>query len=161
MQFGDRLGLKESHKEFSYIPNPYSTGTPTRDNKMFYGREADMDFLKDNLTRPTKTVIVLYGQRRSGKTTMLYQLINAFALEKHIPVLIDMQRLSYRISIKSFLYKVALSIAQAMQKKGISICKPELVDFDVEPTIAFDSFLDTVEVQLSEQKLILMIDEFE
>jgi outer membrane protein assembly factor BamB len=161
MQVGDRLELKESRKEFHRIPNPYSTGTPSRDDKMFYGREADMDFLKDNLTRSAKTVIVLYGQRRSGKTTMLLQLINTFALEKHIPVLIDMQRLSYRISINSFLYKVALSITQALRKKGISICQPELVDFAVEPTLAFDTFLDGVEAQLSGQKLILMIDEFE
>ncbi len=128
---------------------------------MFYGREADMDFLKDNLARPAKTVIVLYGQRRSGKTTMLSSSSTRLPSEKHIPVLIDMQRLSYHISINSFLYKVALSIAQTMQKKGITICKPELADFDVEPTIAFDSFLDAIEEQLGEQKLILMIDEFE
>ena len=161
IQFGDRLELKESRKEFHTIPNPYSTGTPSPDKKLFYGREADMDFLKDNLTRPAKTVIVLYGQRRSGKTTMLLQLINTFASEKHVPVLIDMQRLSYRISINSFLCKVALAIAQAMQKKGFSTCKPERVDFEVDPTLAFDTFLDAVEEQLGEQKLILMIDEFE
>src|SRR5579859_194841 len=161
IEFGDRLELKESRKEFHTISNPYYTGAPTPDKKMFYGREADMDFLKDNLTRSAKSVIVLYGQRRSGKTTMLLQLINTFATEKHIPVLIDMQRLSYHLSINSFLCKVALAIARAMQKKGFSFCKPERVDFEVDPTLAFDTFLDAVEEQLGEQKLILMIDEFE
>lgn len=161
VQFGDRLELKESRKPFHAIPNPYSTGTPTRDADMFYGREADIGFLKDNLTRPAKTVIVLYGQRRSGKTTMLLQLINTFAPDRHIPVLIDMQRVSYRISIHSFLYKMALYIAQAMQQKGIAICKPEAADFVLEPTSTFDAFLDNVEAQLTGQKLILMIDEFE
>src|SRR5260370_13602110 len=55
-EFGDRLELRESEQEFHSIPNPYSTGTPTHDSKMFYGREADMAFLKDNLTRAAKTV---------------------------------------------------------------------------------------------------------
>jgi len=56
-------------------------------------------FLRNNLTRDPKTVIVLYGQRRSGKTTLLLQLMNGSALDEHIPVLIDMQRASYNITI--------------------------------------------------------------
>ena len=75
-QFEGCLELRESNQEFRYIPNLYSTGTPTQDSKMFYGREKDMNFLTDNLTREVKSVVVLYGQRRSGKTTVLLQLVN-------------------------------------------------------------------------------------
>ena len=64
-RFRDHLELTESQQEFRYIPNPYSTGTPTYDSKMFYGREEDMAFLKDNLARDVKSVIILYGQRRA------------------------------------------------------------------------------------------------
>ncbi len=63
-RFKEQLELRESHREFVYIPNPYSTGTPMHDRDMFYGREKDMAHLQDNLTRKSKTVIVLYGQRR-------------------------------------------------------------------------------------------------
>jgi outer membrane protein assembly factor BamB len=160
-KFGDRLELQESHEEFRYIPNPYSTGTPTHDSKMFYGREDAMAFLQDHLTRDAKTVIVLYGQRRSGKTTLLLQLINTFASDKHIPVLIDLQRLSYHMTIQSFLYKMAYYIAQAMKKKNILVCQPEEASFEKDPTHAFDIFLDCVEEHLDGGKLILMIDEFE
>lgn len=159
--FGDRLELSDARQKFRFIPNLYSTGTPTHDSRMFYGREADMAFLKDNLGRDAKTVIVLYGQRRSGKTTLLLQLINAFAHHEPIPVLIDMQRISYDITINSFLYNVALFIAQAMQKKEIPVCQPQVADFDAQPTMAFDAFLDSIEAQISRQKLILMVDEFE
>jgi outer membrane protein assembly factor BamB len=161
VELSDRLELTESLQEFHSIPNLYSTGAPTHDSRMFYGREVEMAFLKDNLSREAKTVIVLYGQRRSGKTTLLLQLIKAFDHDKHIPVLIDMQRVTYHITISSFLYKVALFIAQAMQKKAISICQPDTADFKLEPTSAFDAFLDTVEDFLAGQKLILMVDEFE
>ena len=160
-KFGDRLELQESHEEFRYIPNHYSTGTPTHDSKMFYGREDAMAFLRDHLTRDAKAVIVLYGQRRSGKTTLLLQLIHALALDKHIPVLIDLQRISYHMTIHSLLYKMAYYIAQAMKKKNMLVCQQEEASFEKDPTHTFDMFLDCVEEQLGDGKLILMIDEFE
>lgn len=160
-EFEDRLELSASLKEFRYIPNPYSTGTPTHDSKMFYGREADLAFLQDNLMRSAKTAIVLYGQRRSGKTTLLLQLINTSAFGEHIPVLIDMQRVSYNINIHNFLYKVADFIGQALKKYSLYICEPKLEDFDTDATGAFDVFLDNVEEQLKERKIILLVDEFE
>lgn len=161
VHFGDRLELGESHKEFRYIPNPYSTGTPILESKMFYGREEDMAFLKENLTRNAKSVIVLYGQRRSGKTTLLLQLINTTVSNEYIPVLIDMQRVAYQITIQSFLYRVASYIAQAMKKNQLVVCPPEMENFEKDPTYAFDLFLDSIEEQFVERKLILLIDEFE
>ncbi len=160
--FGDRLELQTSDQDFRYIPNPYSTGTPTQESHMFYGREADIEFLKDNLTRTAaKTVIILYGQRRSGKTTLLLHLVNAPVLDAHIPVLIDMQRVSYGITASKFLYTIASSIFQALKKKGIIVRQPESKDFATDPTFAFDTFLDDVEANLNEQRIILLIDEFE
>lgn len=160
--FEDCLDLRESYQEFHYIPNLYSTGTPTHDTKMFYGREKDMAFLKDNLTREAKSVIVLYGQRRSGKTTMLLQLINTPILGEHIPVLIDLQRTSYLIAIDTLLHRIAYYIVQAMRRKNILfVHTPDLDRFKEDPTHTFDVFLDQVEEQLAGRKLILLIDEFE
>src|SRR5260370_6367609 len=160
-KFPDRLELRESHQAFRYIPNPYSTRAPIQDSKIVYRREEDMTYLRNNLIRDAKTVLVLYGQRRSGKTTLLLQLINGSALDEHIPVLIDMQRLSLNINITNFLYKVAYSIAQAMKKRHLLVRQPELDDFQADPTHTFDVFLDNVEEQLTGQRLILLIDEFE
>jgi AAA domain len=160
--FEDRLELSESFREeFSYIPNPYSTGTPIHDSNMFYGREADVAFLQDNLTRSAKTVIVLYGQRRSGKTTLLLKLITSSTFGDNVPVLVDMQRVSYNINIHNFLFKVADFIAQATKKCNLYVCEPKLEDFDADPTGTFDTFLDNVQLHLKERKLILMVDEFE
>lgn len=161
-QFEDCLVLREVEQDFSYIPNPYSTGTPTQDSKMFYGREKAMAFLKDNLTREAKSVIVLYGQRRFGKTTVLLQLVNTPLLGEHIPVLIDLQRISYIISIDTLLHRIAYYIVQAMKKKNILLpYTPEMSNFKADPTHTFDLFLDQVEELLAERKLILLIDEFE
>ncbi|HLI08514.1 MAG TPA: PQQ-binding-like beta-propeller repeat protein [Ktedonobacteraceae bacterium] len=161
--FEDCLTLRETYREFHYIPNFYSTGTPTPDSRMFYGRDKDMAFLQDNLTRAARSVIVLYGQRRSGKTTILLQLANnPSILGEHIPVLIDMQRISYIMSIDTLLHRMAYFIGQAMRKRSIPFGDlPALENFKADPTHAFDLFLDVIEEQLGDRKLILMIDEFE
>jgi outer membrane protein assembly factor BamB len=159
---GEQLELEMKRSEFVLIPNPYSTGTPTHNSKMFFGREKDIEFLKDNLTRPeAKTIIVLYGQRRSGKTTLLLHLVNTPALGRHIPILLDMQKESYRISINTFFHNLAFYIFKEFRKRGIVIEKPASKEFERQATFAFDQFLDEAEAKLTDQKIIVFIDEFE
>jgi hypothetical protein len=160
-EFADCIELRDCEQEFRPVSNPYSTGTPTHDSKLFYGRENDMAYLRDNLTREVKSVVVLYGQRRSGKTSLLVQLINSYELGEHIPVLLDMQRVSYHITIENFLRRVAYSIERAMKRNGITVAAPRSMDFKVDPIYTFDIFLDQIEECLAGRKLILLVDEFE
>jgi outer membrane protein assembly factor BamB len=160
-EFEDCIKLRDWRQEFRQIPNPYSTGTPAYDSDLFYGREHDMALLKDNLTRDVKSVVVLYGQRRSGKTSLLVQLVNFFSLEAHIAVMLDMQAVSYRASIENVLRRVAHSIEQAMRRKDLVVAAPELDDFKDDPIYTFNAFLDQIEERLAGRKLILLIDEFE
>ncbi len=160
--FREHLEFIEWQRNFTPIDNPYSTGTPTQDRRMCYGREVALTYLKDNLTRTTaQTVLVLYGQRRSGKTTLLFQLMNTPLLISHVPVLIDMQRLSYKLDICKFFFRVAYFIFEAMTREGLYARQPERSDFVDDPTFAFDCFLDAAEPSLQKRKLILLIDEFE
>ena len=159
--FHERLDFIERQREFTPVENPYSTGTPA-EARMCYGRDKELAELRDNLTRTSaQTVLVLYGQRRSGKTTLLFQLAQTQLLEKHLPVLIDMQSLAYNLDLCSFLFKIAHKIAQTMGKKGLAIPLPVRAEFVPDPTFAFDCFLDEVEAYLQNRKLILLLDEFE
>ncbi|HEU5378769.1 MAG TPA: FG-GAP-like repeat-containing protein [Ktedonobacteraceae bacterium] len=163
-RFMERLELLQisQSQEFRYIPNPYSTGTPVQQPNMFYGRNEDVLALRNNLARASaQTVLLLYGQRRSGKTTLLLHLIRDSILEEHIPILIDMQRESYNICAGKFLHNIGFYITQKLLKRGYSVYLPEMADFANDPTFAFGIFLDDVETQLHGQKLILLIDEFE
>lgn len=145
--------------EFRSIPNPYSTGVPTVN--MCYGREDDLKALRDNLTRAAATLLILYGQRRTGKTTLLFQLANTSLLYPHIPLLIDMQNESYGMSEGRFFYRIAFYIAQTLKKRDIIVVCGNEEDFEKEPTFTLDRFLDVVESKLEERKLILLIGEFE
>lgn len=161
MLFGTRLEIQEKKEPFRQIPNPYTAGTPIQTQEMFYGREDDLRFLKENLTFSSSTVIVLYGQRRSGKSSLLHQLVNTAALDPHIPVYIDMQRESLGITTSAFLYHVAYYIYRALKRKNIIVRFPIRQEFSEDPTFAFDLFLDQINSTFDEAKLVLLIDEFE
>jgi hypothetical protein len=83
------------------------------------------------------------------------------ALREHIAVFIDMQRESFNISVSKFLHNVAYYIAQTMNNKGYTVSEPTIEEYAVDPTFVFDIFLDRVETQLYERRLIILIDEFE
>ncbi len=55
-------------------PNPYIL-TPLTDGAGFFGRDAALQFVRNTLMSPYQNVIVLFGQRRIGKTSLLHQLM--------------------------------------------------------------------------------------
>jgi outer membrane protein assembly factor BamB len=161
-QSGHKLELSTTKQIFKYISNPYSTGTPTHDSKMFYGREKDIEFLRDNLTRTeAQTMIVLYGQRRTGKTTLLLHLKNSAAFDPHIPIIVDMQKEVYQISVNKFFHNLAYYMFKELHKRDIAIDRPHQNNFDHDPIFAFNVFLDEVEEHLVDRRIIILIDEFE
>ncbi len=106
-------------------------------------------------------MIVLYGQRRSGKTTLLLHLVNTPVLGRHIPILIDMQKESYQISSNTFFHNLAFYIYKEFRKRGIALEQPRKEEFNQQATFALDQFLNDAEAQLTDQKIIILIDEFE
>jgi hypothetical protein len=129
---------------------------------MFYGRKKQLDFFKENLAESlANTVIVLYGQRRSGKSSLLYQLVNTNILQPHIPIYIDMQHETIDLSTSKFLYIIARHIHRHLKKRGIIITLPDQAEFDKDATFTLDVFLEDAEDILGDRKLVLLIDEFE
>ena len=77
---------------FTPIPNPYIVGNPIRTPEMFFGREDDFQFARQKLTgERAGLVLVFCGERRSGKTSMLFQILSGRLGPAFVPVLIDMQ----------------------------------------------------------------------
>ncbi|HLI71590.1 MAG TPA: FG-GAP-like repeat-containing protein [Ktedonobacteraceae bacterium] len=160
--FSDRLETRQIDREFKRIPNPYSIGTPIQTSDMFYGREEDLAMLTEDLTSVSANmVVVLFGQRRSGKSSLLYQLLNTSSLDPHIPIYIDMQHETLDMSTSRFLYHLAGAIHRNLNLKGIEIDPPDVKNFSEDPTYAFDQYLDTLDLAREGRKLIIMLDEFE
>jgi ligand-binding sensor domain-containing protein len=73
--------------------NPYISGEPVRREEMFYGRH---DLLQRIVATLHNNSIMIHGERRIGKTTLLYQLAHALRQVEDeeycfLPVLIDLE----------------------------------------------------------------------
>ncbi|MBN1887090.1 MAG: ATP-binding protein [Thermoflexales bacterium] len=162
LEFGDLIEFVEADKPFQRIfPIPYVTGTPLQSDEMFVGRQDVFEFVREHLLGTYQNnVIVLHGQRRTGKTSVLYRMEEVLA-DTHLAVLIDMQGKAARGEV-DFLYSIADDIAYALENKGISVELPERREFEESPEFFFRSrFLRGVYQALGDKNLLLMFDEFE
>jgi len=163
MEFADVVRFYEVAEAFRPIPNPYIVGAPVKSAKMFYGREDVLQFIAKNLSGTVQDrTLVLYGQRRTGKTSILYQLLQGRLGKDFIPVLIDMQGLALLSnSTGDFLGELAHRLARNARRMGIAIEEPVLEAFVVSPVRSFNHFLDALEDILGDRRLLVMFDEFE
>jgi hypothetical protein len=148
-----------------HIPNNYIIGPPIRpeSGRLFVGREdvfTKIEYLWLNVFQ--KTSVVLHGQRRMGKTSILYHLEQKLGSE-YIPILADMQRHAAVSSTGALLYNLADLIQRELELRGIFLPRPELSEYAGEPFIAFGHFLDAAGEALDKKGrwVILMLDEFE
>jgi len=58
----------------SQMENPYIYGEPIRADRMFFGRVAERSEILRGVTKANKQNYLITGPRRSGKTSLLYQL---------------------------------------------------------------------------------------
>lgn len=73
-------------------PNPYIVGNPIRSRDMFFGRVDEFRHIAQALDNGKKTaLIVLFGERRSGKSSILYQIQNGQLGQSFLPIFVDMQ----------------------------------------------------------------------
>ncbi|MCK4541669.1 MAG: PEGA domain-containing protein [Spirochaetales bacterium] len=72
--------------------NPYIVGNPIKTKGMFFGREDDFSFVQKKIGESvTNQILVFCGDRRSGKTSILFQILNGTLGKRFLPVLVDMQ----------------------------------------------------------------------
>ncbi len=156
------ITLKTSRSTFKVIVNPYHGGTPISDSKMFYGRDEDLNTLREilsNTSTKANRVILLIGQRRSGKTSLIYQL--ASQLQRDVVVHIDLQDLAMSSNTAELFSNFVLKIQEAMLIKGFTPPPSNEFNFRENPSQTFDRYLKFTIQQLGGLRLILLFDEFE
>jgi outer membrane protein assembly factor BamB len=167
LQTADKVQLMAHPDAFVPIPDKYRSGLPLtldeQDREIFFGRKKDIHILQEKLTAErVNSLVVLSGQRRSGKTSLLYQLMSEInARTNHQAIFIDLQGLALKENVAQLLSEFAHSIVTALQERQIDVAVPDDLNFEADPTAAFDLFLSTIRAQLGTSKLILLIDEFE
>jgi GAF domain-containing protein len=160
--FADAVQLLETTGQYRTIPNPYVVGTPLRaGSPLFFGRDDVMTFLLEHLTAAHRNNLVLIGQRRTGKSSLLKQLPLRLG-EGFLPVYLDGQALGLDPGMPAFLHSIASEIIYAMEDRGMGAAAPGLEAFAENPTSYFErNFLPGVRRALGGRPLLLLLDEFE
>jgi type I restriction enzyme M protein len=145
-------------------PNPYITGGAVDTPEMFFGRQDVLDFLSTNLIGAHQSnVIILQGNRRTGKSSILKQVVNRDLFAPHIPVFVDCQGLGALTDQRLF-YKLAREIWKALAKRSDIDVPPQVKRADIsedDPFYDFQEVLDGLVAQIPDLRIILLIDEFE
>jgi AAA+ ATPase superfamily predicted ATPase len=172
------------------IKNPYVTGMPLHSSEMFYGREQVLEKIASNfLPSSENNIFALCGQRRIGKTSVLYQLRNRVLNPDYcVGVVIDLSMYGLQ-SDAELLDTIAYGIDLELYPKHVTDSSPkeekesdaslhsELV-LSPEPAKeqkerlrtlrqkektrkAFNAFLDSVSYAIGGRRLVLLFDEVE
>src|SRR5262245_51477205 len=141
-------------------PNPFIVGNPVRGRSMFFGREAEFELVRNRFQHSARGgLLVFCGERRSGKTSILFQILDQRLGPAFIPVLIDMQ--SMAISSESdFLAKIVHEVLAAIGPEATWVAAPEFAA-GANHAAAFHKFIEHVMREHPDRKLILLFDEYE
>ena len=160
--FADMIHLLAAESDYQFIPNPYVVGTPLQTGSpLFFGRSDIITYVQENLAALHRNNLVLIGQRRTGKTSLLKQL-PAHLGDDYLPVYLDGQALGLDPGLPNFFLSLATEISFVLEDRGFEIEPPRLEDFSASPAAVFEhTFLDQMRQAIGERHLLLMLDEFE
>jgi tetratricopeptide (TPR) repeat protein len=152
------------------LVNPYIVGRPIYEPELFFGRRKLFRFIEDNLRQGVQ-VILLHGQRRIGKSSVLMQIPNFVGKDNFIFIYFDLHDKS-NLPLSTILQSLALAINQKLDQLGLSSFADE--PFSVTsleaslyesnyPKLFLNEFLPKVIdiVAKNNQKIVLLLDEFD
>jgi formylglycine-generating enzyme required for sulfatase activity/tetratricopeptide (TPR) repeat protein len=144
------------------IVNPYIAGAPVTEKRMFFGREDVFDWIERSLSgQYADHILVVHGQRRVGKTSVLKQLGNHLP-DRYIPVFFDLQGRTHT-TLDRFMWWLAREIARVLkQERDITITPPDKELFTQDLEYFENRFLPELKPHLGEDKVLLLtFDEFD
>ncbi len=155
--------LAEEAEARQEIVNPYVIGVPlTEQQEIFVGRTDIGARIEGLLLDRRGPPLLLYGQRRTGKTSLLNNL-GRLLPSTIVPLFVDLQGPATQASDHAgFLYNVARFIADsARRQRGLALPRLPREALASDPFTRFDEWLDEVEKGLGQSTALLALDEFE
>ncbi|UOG93716.1 MAG: hypothetical protein L3K52_08315 [Candidatus Thiothrix sulfatifontis] len=154
------------YKQFSLqeLSNPYVAGSPLqeRDNTMFVGRrDILLAIEKYILNTEQSPSLLLYGRRRTGKSSTLLNLPRS----RFEPVYIDCQDAKWHESDQAFCYNLAHDLFNVLYQSDSvrGLRQPQIEQFDKNAFTQLDQFLTQAQ-KIAEQRgkrILLAFDEYE
>ncbi len=139
--------------------SPYVAGKPIDPNSraLFVGREDIFEWISHNLkSAGQNNILVLYGQRRMGKTSILNQIKAGRLGKDYIGVFLDLENLADP-GTHLFLLNLCEVIADATNTKSLV---PAFRDFEKAPYRAADQYLKNLDNISTNASILILFDEF-
>ncbi len=157
----------ETADPFNRPKNPYKTGTPVGNPKMLFGRdEAITKIQRELATQDAATIVVVEGNRRSGKSSVLHQLTRPEILPNCLVVNVDVRTLRFPESSTDALehemfFLLAERIQDTISTSDPTLVCPTRIEFAPENCFRlFENYVQLVRQSISEKSVVLMLDEF-
>jgi archaellum biogenesis ATPase FlaH len=135
--------------------NPYVIGRPVTETALFFDREDLFTLIADAL--PQAQVILLHGQRRIGKSSVLAQIPLQLCNEGYTFVLLSLEGKSQK-SLSQVLSELAQEVVDYL---NLGIAVPSEEDFRQQPQQFADRVLAQAYAQMDRSELVLLFDEFD
>lgn len=140
--------------------NPYIAGAPVLETSMFFGRDEVFRWIGHSLTgKYVGHILVIHGQRRVGKTSVLKQIPN-FLPETYLQVFLDLQGRT-NTTLNQFLWWLAREIVRTLNQKGFDLSRPDRELFTQDEETLIRDFLPSLGPVLGDRHLLLTFDEFD
>ena len=154
--------LTEEEQE---IADPYIVGVPlSRQQELFVGRREVSAHIEALLRHELHPPLLLYGQRRMGKTSLLYNLRRLLP-QRIIPLYVDLQGpVALASDHAGFLHALARAMVKSAAEQALSLPALPLPALANNPFTIFDQWLDEIEAITATQgrpTILLTLDEFE
>ncbi|QJB46614.1 ABC transporter substrate-binding protein [Dolichospermum flos-aquae] len=141
-----------------FHPNPYIVGKPIEDPERFFGREDLFGTINDSL-QGNAQIILLYGQRRIGKSSVLKQIPKKLSTDEFVFVDFDFLP-TVKLSNSEILHSIATKIKDKLETNDKILTHfAKNVETNLESFSRY--FLPEVYKHLGTKKLVLLWDEFD
>lgn len=143
-------------REFVNIRNPFTISdfNPNDPNRIFVGRDELINNLRTQLKDETIRCAVLYGQKRTGKSSIFNKLANELAND-FVAVKILMSNVS---SMDMFYRAVAMSFKRE-ESNSEKVSKIKSLGYPKD-NFEFEDYLDSIRELYSGKRILLLLDEF-
>jgi len=136
--------------------NPYIAGNPVHGQDKFIGRQDVLRDVEQMLRNASTNAIVLFGQRRIGKTSVLLHIERELAAKKEFtPIYFDLQDKA-SLSLAKVLYQMAQKISLV-----VKVNLPKRKQFDQNGKFFRETFIPAAVKTSKSQGLVLLLDEFD
>ena len=141
-------------------PNPFITGNPVRDPSLFFGREDDFAHVRQRLIAESEGIVMLFvGERRSGKTSIMFQILDGRLGQEFLPIFIDMQQIAGVVGDNDLLGRIAEFTIEQIDDQRLVADYYDLAQGN--PVLTFDRLLDDIHQIFPERRLVFLVDEAE